>query len=92
MSDGLIFALFAAGLAIAYGIIFTTRILKLPSGNEAMQKIAAAIQAGAEAYLKRQYLTISIVGVVLAIVLLLALDTETSLGFVIGAVFSCQVV
>ena len=88
MSDGLIFALFAAGLAIAYGIIFTIKILKRPSGNEAMQKIAAAIQAGAEAYLKRQYLTISIVGVILAIVLLLALDTETSLGFVVGAVFS----
>jgi len=88
MSNGLIFALLAAGLAIAYGIVFITRILKLPAGNEAMQKIAAAIQAGAEAYLKRQYLTISIVGVILAIVLLLTLDATTSLGFVIGAVLS----
>lgn len=88
MSNGLIFALFAAGLAIAYGIIFTTRILNLPAGNETMQKIAAAIQAGAEAYLKRQYMTISIVGVIIAVVLLLALDTTTSLGFVIGAVLS----
>ena len=88
MSDGLIFALLAAGLAIVYGIIFTTKILNLPAGNEAMQKIATAVQAGAEAYLKRQYMTISVVGVILAVVLLLALDTETSLGFVIGAVFS----
>jgi len=88
MSTGLIFALFAAGLAIAYGIIFTTRILNLPAGNETMQKIAAAIQAGAGAYLKRQYMTISIVGVIIAVVLLLALDTTTSLGFVIGAVLS----
>ncbi|MEJ2142649.1 MAG: sodium-translocating pyrophosphatase [Gammaproteobacteria bacterium] len=88
MSDGLIFALLAAGLAIVYGIISTTRILSLPAGNEAMQKIAAAVQAGAEAYLKRQYMTISIVGVILAVDLLLALDTETALGFVIGAVFS----
>ena len=88
MSNGIIFALLTAGLALAYGIVFTIRILNLPAGNEAMQKISAAIQAGAEAYLKRQYLTISIVGVILAIVLLLTLDAETSLGFVIGAVFS----
>ncbi|MGD8484074.1 MAG: sodium-translocating pyrophosphatase [Thioalkalispiraceae bacterium] len=89
MSNGLIFALLAAGVAIAYGIVFTLRILKLPAGNEAMQKISSAVQAGAEAYLKRQYLTISMVGVILAIVLLIGLqDGYIALGFVIGAVFS----
>ena len=88
MSEGLLFALLAGVAAIIYGIVSTTRILKLPQGNDEMKRIALAIQEGAAAYLKRQYMTIGLVGVILTLVILFALDIATALGFVIGAVFS----
>ena len=88
MSGGLLFALLAGVAAIIYGIVATTRILKLPQGSDEMKRIALAIQEGAAAYLKRQYMTIGLVGVILTIVILVALDTWAALGFVIGAVFS----
>ena len=88
MSDGLLFALLAGVAAIIYGIISTFRILSLSQGTDEMKRIALAIQEGAAAYLKRQYMTIGLVGVILALVILFALDIETALGFVIGAVFS----
>jgi K(+)-stimulated pyrophosphate-energized sodium pump len=88
MSDGLLFALLAGVAAIIYGIISIFRILSLSPGNEEMQRIALAIQEGAAAYLKRQYMTIALVGVILALVILFALGIETALGFVIGAVLS----
>jgi K(+)-stimulated pyrophosphate-energized sodium pump len=88
MSDGLLFALLAGVAAIIYGIISTFRILSLPQGTDEMKRIALAIQEGAAAYLKRQYMTIGLVGVILTLVILFALDIETALGFVIGAVFS----
>ena len=62
MSDGLLFALLAGVAAIIYGIISTFRILSLPQGNDEMKRIALAIQEGAAAYLKRQYMTIGLVG------------------------------
>ncbi len=88
MSDGLLFALLAGVVAIIYGIISIFRILSMSPGNDEMQRIALAVQEGAAAYLKRQYMTIGLVGVILALVILFALDIETALGFVIGAVFS----
>ncbi|MCG6935013.1 MAG: sodium-translocating pyrophosphatase [Proteobacteria bacterium] len=88
MTDGLLFAILAAVAAIVYGMISIFRILSLPDGNEDMQRIAAAIQEGASAYLKRQYLAIGLVGIIVTVVLLLGLDTFTAVGFVIGAVFS----
>ncbi|HTP38077.1 MAG TPA: sodium-translocating pyrophosphatase [Steroidobacteraceae bacterium] len=78
-----------AGLiAVIYGVLSMLRILALPTGNARMQEIAAAIQAGAKAYLNRQYATIAVVGVVLFVVLGLALSWPTAGGFAVGAVLS----
>ena len=78
----------AGALAVLFGVVSTQWILKQPAGNERMQEIAAAVQEGAKAYMNRQYMTIGIVGVVLAIGLGFALDWATAVGFAIGAVFS----
>ena len=81
-------ALTASVTAIVVGIIFSLGILKESDGNERMQEIAGAIQEGATAYLNRQYLTIGIVGAVIFILLGIAIDWLSALGFLIGAVFS----
>jgi len=81
-------AIGAGVIAVLYGVFSMMAILKLPAGNARMQDIAAAIQAGAKAYLNRQYTTISIVGVVLFVVLGLALDWYTAGGFAVGSVLS----
>ncbi len=88
MSMFLLFALLSAVFAIIYGIILIQKILKLSPGNERMQEIAGAIQEGASAYLKRQYLSIGIVGVILFAVILVALGATTALGFAVGAILS----
>ena len=78
----------AALLALVYGVVSANWILGRSAGSERMQEIAAAVQEGAKAYMNRQYTTIGIVGAVLFLVLLLALDWGTAVGFAIGAVFS----
>ncbi len=88
MSEGLMFALVAAVLALLYGIMSIKWILAQPTGNARMQEIAAAVQEGAGAYLNRQYTTIGIVGAVLFVALWLALGSLTAIGFAIGAVLS----
>ncbi len=88
MSDvdiGLLVAGIASLAAIIYGIILVQMILKQPEGNEGMVSIARAIQEGAEAYMKRQYTIVAIVGVIVTIVLAFAIDVETATGFVLGA-------
>jgi K(+)-stimulated pyrophosphate-energized sodium pump len=78
----------AGVLAILFGVITTRWVLKQPAGNSRMQEIGAAIQEGAKAYMDRQYMTIGMVGLVLAVVLGFALDWATAIGFTIGAIFS----
>jgi K(+)-stimulated pyrophosphate-energized sodium pump len=81
-------AIGAGLLAVIYGAVSAASINRLDAGNARMQEIAAAIQAGAQAYLNRQYSTIAVVGVVLCLVLGLALDWATAGGFAVGAILS----
>ena len=81
-------AIAAGVVAILYGVISVRWILALPAGNPRMQEIAAAIQAGARAYLNRQYSTIALVGVILFVALGLALGWATAGGFAVGALLS----
>ncbi|HKT52999.1 MAG TPA: sodium-translocating pyrophosphatase [Caulobacteraceae bacterium] len=78
----------AGALAVIYGIVQSARLIKLPAGNARMQEIAAAIQEGAQAYLRRQYTAIGAVGVVILIAAFFLLGWRAALGFAIGAVLS----
>jgi len=88
MSEGLGFALLCSVVAILYGVFSIKWILAKPTGSEQMRSIAAAIQEGASAYLSRQYLTISVVGAILFIIIFAALGWQTAVGFAIGALLS----
>ena len=87
-SIALMLSVGAGFIALIYGALSSRWILAQPAGNERMQEIAGAIQEGASAYLNRQYTTIGVAGAVLFIVLGLALDWATGIGFLIGAVLS----
>jgi len=75
-------------IAVLYGIITSRQVLAAPAGNETMQSIAAAIQEGARAYLGRQYRTIAMVGVVVAVLVAYFLGPISAVGFLIGAILS----
>ena len=79
----------AGGLAaVLFAIVLIFLVLRVPTGNDRMREIAAAIQEGASAYLNRQYTVIAIIGVVIAIVIGFFINWKTAVLFVIGAVLS----
>jgi len=82
------FALVCALLAVVYGIVTSRMVLSAAAGNERMQEIAAAVQEGARAYLNRQYMTIAIAGVAIAVIVALLLGVWVAVGFAIGAILS----
>ena len=83
-----VFALVCAAAAVVYGLVTAQWILGLPQGNDRMKQIAAAIQEGAGAYMKRQYTIIAMVGAVMFVALFATLGWKTAVGFAIGALFS----
>jgi K(+)-stimulated pyrophosphate-energized sodium pump len=91
LSDhGVVVALICALAAVGYGLVTSRALLALSPGNEVMRGLSAAIQEGASAYLRRQYTTIGIVGVVLFVALIPLQNIEVAIGFLIGGLASAS--
>ncbi len=88
MNIALVSAIGAGILALLYGIVQTSALMKADQGNDRMREIAAAIQEGASAYLRRQYTTIAIVGILIAVAAYFSLGVYATAGFLIGAILS----
>src|SRR5512147_2182526 len=82
------FVIICGLIALAYGAYASKSVLGASTGNDRMRQISAAVQEGAAAYLNRQYRTIALVGVVVAIILFVLLGWEVAVGYAIGAVLS----
>ena len=90
-SQYIYFAIITALVGILYAVYLASWVVKLPAGTQRMQEISAAIQEGAMAYLNRQYRTIAIVGIIIAIVIAISpLRWYTALQFLVGAIFSAS--
>src|SRR5512132_4110474 len=88
MSILYIFIILCGLAAVAYGAVTARTVLACSTGTDRMRQISAAVQEGAAAYLNRQYTTIGIVGIVVAIILLFVFDWTVAVGYLIGAVLS----
>jgi K(+)-stimulated pyrophosphate-energized sodium pump len=88
MNSVLMLVIAAGLLAVLYGVAQTAVLLRASPGNAKMQEIAAAIQEGAQAYLRRQYTTIAIVGAVILVGIFFLIGKFEAVGFLIGAVLS----
>jgi K(+)-stimulated pyrophosphate-energized sodium pump len=88
IDHGVVVALVCAAAAVAYGVLTTQSLLALSPGNAEMVRISGAVQAGARAYLNRQYTTIAIVGVVLFVALIFIQNISVALGFAVGGILS----
>ncbi|WGM40018.1 sodium-translocating pyrophosphatase [Caulobacter sp. NIBR1757] len=86
--DFLLFAIAAGLVAVAYAAFQAVGLMRLSPGTARMQAVGDAIREGAEAFLKRQYLSISVVGLALFIALGFVLDWLAAAGFLLGAVLS----
>src|SRR4029078_9763468 len=75
-------------IALLYGILTSQQVLRASPGNQRMVEVAGAIQEGASAYLRRQYTTITIVGIIVAVVVYAFLGRLSAAGFVTGAILS----
>jgi len=88
VDHGVVVALLCAGLAVLYGALTSRSLLALSPGNERMVEISRAVQEGASAYLRRQYTTIGIVGLILFVVLIPLQGIEVAVGFALGGILS----
>jgi len=88
IDHGVVVALVCAAAAVAYGLLTTRSLLALSPGNEEMQRISAAVQEGAKAYLTRQYQVIAGVGVLLFVALIPLQSISVAIGFAIGGILS----
>ena len=88
MSSYIWWVIAAGVLAVLYGIVQSATLMRASAGSDKMQEIAAAIQEGAQAYLRRQYTTIAIVGVVILAIVYFLIGPRAAVGFVIGSVLS----
>ena len=88
MTSTLWLIVLAGALSIVYGIVTTRGLLAADAGSARMQEISAAVREGAQAYLKRQYTTIGIVGVAIFVLAFILLGKWSAIGFAVGAILS----